>query len=288
MPVYTVDTNLPVATATTLGGIELGSNTALSETYVTAGAGTADRVYPVQLNSARQAAVSVPWTDTVGAITSVNTTVADQGIAITNPTGANVKVDLDITSMTDDGANLAVTDEFVYHDISASKNFKGTIKNILDLGTQGIVSSISASTAVDEVGIIVTDGATATPEIGFSINSLGLLSSKVEPTDELALVDVSPSPVEQKKVTVSKLTEAHQVATTFVTDISAFGAAVGVTKNGEVEHNLGSYDVIVQLYDVDYKTVYACVDRISTNKVQIDGSEFPASGDIRVLVSKVG
>ena len=151
-----------------------------------------------------------------------------------------------------------------------------------------IVSSISASTAVDEVGIIVTDGATATPEIGFSINSLGLISSKVLPGDELAIVEVSESPVEQKKVTVAKLTESHQTATTFATDISAFGAAVVGDTKGEVTHSLGSFDVIVQLYDNDKKTVQACVDRISVDKVQIDGNSFPASGDIRVLISKVG
>jgi len=228
------------------------------------------------------------WRAPAGTILTVNTTVSDQGIAITDASGPNVKVDFDITSITDDGTNLAVTDEFVYHDVTASKNFKGTIKNILDLGTQGIVSSISASTAVDEVGIIVTDGATATPEIGFSINSLGLISSKVLPGDELAIVEVSESPVEQKKVTVAKLTESHQTATTFATDISAFGAAVVGDTKGEVTHSLGSFDVIVQLYDNDKKTVQACVDRISVDKVQIDGNSFPASGDIRVLISKVG
>jgi len=55
---------LPVATTTVLGGIELGSDTALTQTYETGVTGTANRTYPLQLNSARQAAVSVPWTDT--------------------------------------------------------------------------------------------------------------------------------------------------------------------------------------------------------------------------------
>jgi hypothetical protein len=55
---------LPVATSTVLGGVELGSNTALTATYETgtAGTGVANRAYPVQLNAARQAAVYVPWT----------------------------------------------------------------------------------------------------------------------------------------------------------------------------------------------------------------------------------
>ena len=55
---------LPVATNAILGGIELGDNTALTQTYETGGTGTANRTYPLQLNAGRQAAVSVPWTDT--------------------------------------------------------------------------------------------------------------------------------------------------------------------------------------------------------------------------------
>ena len=52
-------------------------------------------------------------------------------------------------------------------------------------------------------------------------------------------------------------------------------------------HNLGSYDVIVQLFDNSTKeTIQACVDRTSTNQVGISGNSFPA-GNIRVLVSKV-
>src|SRR5690606_32104818 len=53
---------LPVATATTLGGIELFSNTvqSVAANAVTA---TASRTYGIQLNSAGQAVVNVPWTD---------------------------------------------------------------------------------------------------------------------------------------------------------------------------------------------------------------------------------
>ena len=52
---------LPVATSTVLGGIELGSDTVLTQTYETGVTGAQNRTYPVQLNANRQAAVSVPW-----------------------------------------------------------------------------------------------------------------------------------------------------------------------------------------------------------------------------------
>jgi hypothetical protein len=68
-------TEIPVATTTILGGIELGSDTALTTTYVTGTAGSTTRSYPVQLNAARQAAVYVPWTDGGEGVTAVTATL---------------------------------------------------------------------------------------------------------------------------------------------------------------------------------------------------------------------
>ena len=74
--------SLPVATTTVLGGIELGSDTALTQTYETGVTGTASRTYPLQLNAARQAAVSVPWTDT----NTQNTYILDKAAGSTDLT----------------------------------------------------------------------------------------------------------------------------------------------------------------------------------------------------------
>ena len=71
---------LPVATSTVLGGIELGSDTTLTQTFESGSTGTASRTYPVQLNSSRQAAVSVPWTDT----NTQNTYVLDKAAGSTD------------------------------------------------------------------------------------------------------------------------------------------------------------------------------------------------------------
>ena len=56
-----------------------------------------------------------------------------------------------------------------------------------------------------------------------------------------------------------------------------------------VTHNLGSQDVIVQLYDASsLDTVFADVVRTSTSVVTIDFSSAPTANDIRVLVTKIG
>ena len=95
VPSYTPAYTLPVATATTLGGVELGSNTALTQAYEAGVTGTASRTYPVQLNAGRQMAVSVPWTDTPGAVIDVDETAPGTSTGtpiVVNPTTGNVLV----------------------------------------------------------------------------------------------------------------------------------------------------------------------------------------------------
>jgi len=56
-----------------------------------------------------------------------------------------------------------------------------------------------------------------------------------------------------------------------------------------VTHNLGSQDVIVQLYDnSSLDTVYADVVRTSTSVVTIGFASAPTTNDIRVLITKIG
>ena len=83
-PDFTISSSsfaLPVATDTTLGGIELFSNT---DQTVIANAVTsvASRTYGIQLNSDDQAVVNVPWVNTTysvgdGGLTEINFTTAD-------------------------------------------------------------------------------------------------------------------------------------------------------------------------------------------------------------------
>jgi hypothetical protein len=72
---------------------------------------------------------------------------------------------------------------------------------------------------------------------------------------------------------------------------STFAANVGdgSATSYAVDHNLGSRDVIVQLYDASsYDTVYADVVRTTTNRVTLTFGAAPSSNDIRILVSKIG
>ena len=69
---------------------------------------------------------------------------------------------------------------------------------------------------------------------------------------------------------------------------SANTFAATITGTATVTHNLGTKDVIIQLYDVTTdETVFADVDRASTNTATITFASTPTNS-IRVLVQKIG
>ena len=69
---------------------------------------------------------------------------------------------------------------------------------------------------------------------------------------------------------------------------SSFSYAATISASGAVTHNLGTKDVIVQLYDtVTSETVFADVVRTSTSAVTVTFGNAPVNA-IRVLVTKVG
>ena len=100
------------------------------------------------------------------------------------------------------------------------------------------------------------------------------LASTPAGTDELLISDGGVL----KRVDVSLLADIIHKQNTF---------AATLTSYGNVTHNLGTYDVIVQLYDAgNYETIKAAVDRTSTNVVAISGNSFPA-GNMRVLITAI-
>ena len=76
------------------------------------------------------------------------------------------------------------------------------------------------------------------------------------------------------------------VTNTQTNSANTFGATI--TDTSTVTHNLGTKDVIIQLYDVTTdETVYADVDRVSINTAAITFATTPANS-VRVLVQKIG
>jgi len=138
----------------------------------------------------------------------------------------------------------------------------------------GDITDVQASTANDELGIVVTDSSGPIPKVGLDIKGLADIGTGLASGDRLPVYDVTGDI--NNYVQASNLAPIVRKASTFASTITSFGT---------VTHGLGSFDVVVQLYDATtYETIYACVDRATIDTVAISGGSFPA-GNIRVLVS---
>ena len=237
---------------------------------------TTARTYKVQVDSSDKLVVNVPWSDTTGAVTSVDKSADNnrKGIFVDPTTGA-VKVGLDIIGQ----ANLtgiSNSDDFIVYDASTTTNKRvgfDVIKAAVPNQTITLSGDVEGS-GTTAITTTITADAVEASMLNNNVISGQTAIGTVAATDELLISDAGTI----KRADVSQLADVIHAANGFAATITAFGT---------VTHNLNSFDVVVQLYDDTTKeTVQACVDRTSVNAVAVSGNSFPA-GDIRVLVSKV-
>jgi len=108
-------------------------------------------------------------------------------------------------------------------------------------------------------------------------------SETVKGIVELATTAEATAGTDTARAVTSAGLAAFAAARSFATSIGD-GSATSYT----VTHNLGTKDVIVQLYDVStFDTVYADVKRNANNTVLVEFTSAPSSNDIRVLVTKI-
>jgi len=150
------------------------------------------------------------------------------------------------------------------------------------LTVEGSTVTVNSETlTVDDNKIVLNDNVTGTPteDAGIIIErgnqtNVELRWDEADDDWEFTAFNHAGTPA----LTTYKIPTTYKVA---IGDGSATSIAVS--------HMLGSRDVIVQLYDTSsYETVIADVVRTDTNRITITFGAAPASGDVTVLVSKVG
>ena len=154
-----------------------------------------------------------------------------------------------------------------------------TVQNNIDLAslTQVGIGNVNASTVNDNLGLRVTYSS-GTAIVGLDVDSL-TQGTPASDNSDAYLPYYDDAAGENKKITFAQLSTEINTGTSFAATISA---------TGTITHNLGTRDVIIQLYDtVTYETVYADVDRISTTQATITFATTPTNS-IRVLVQKIG
>jgi len=178
---------------------------------------------------------------------------------------------------------------------NSSEVFSGTKGNldINNISLSGSITSVDGA-APTNGQILIGNGsnndmqlATITAGEGIDItNAAGSITIDAEDssTTNKGVVQLSTDAEALAGTDTAKVvTPAGLAARSFSTSIGD-GSATSIT----VTHNLNSRDVIIQLYDnSSYDTVFADVVRTTVDTATISFAAAPASGDIRVLVTKI-
>jgi hypothetical protein len=180
-----------------------------------------------------------------------------------------------------------------------------TVQNNIDLATTttvGIASFSSDNFAVSAAGAVTikdngvilgteTTGnyvATVGEGAGIDVTGSGTEGAAVTVTLDLNELTVGTTPTHLSGNDGSGNTRKFTIAEVADEVSAANGFAATISASGTVTHNLGTNDVIIQLYDtVTLETVYADMDRSSVNAVDITFASTPTNS-IRVLVQKIG
>ena len=178
---------------------------------------------------------------------------------------------------------------------NSSEVFSGTKGNldINNISLSGSITSIDGA-APTNGQILIGNGsnndmqlATITPGEGIDITNVAggiTIDAEDSSTTNKGVVQLATDAEALAGTDTAKvITPAGLATRSFSTSIGD-GSATSIT----VTHNLNSRDVIIQLYDnSSYDTVFADVVRTTVDTATISFAAAPASGDIRVLVTKI-
>jgi hypothetical protein len=251
-----------------VGGIGITANAndiAITNTGVTAasyGSGTAIPVIAINAQ---------------GQITSASTAAISTDLTLAADSGSNDVVTVGTDTLTFAGTSNEIETTVSNNQIQIGLPNNVTVGNNLTVSNDLVVS-----------GDLQVTGTTTTNNVETVSTSNGVIfEGSVADENELTLLAGTISA--DRTVTLPDATGTVALTTDITGRLYATSIGDGSATAYTVTHNLGSKDVIVQLYDnSSFDTVYADVVRTSTSVVTVTFAAAPTSNDIRVLISKVG
>ena len=222
-------------------------------------------------------AIPVIAVNAQGQITSASTAAISSSLTIAADLGSNDVVTIGTDTLTFAGTSNEIETTVTNNQIQVGLPNDVTVSNNLSVGNNLVVS-----------GNLQVTGTTTTNNVETVSTSNGVIfEGSVADANELTLLAGSLSA--DRTVTLPDATGT--VALTSDITSRSFAASIGDGSNTSytVTHNLGTKDVIVQLYDTSSNdTVFADIVRTSTSVVTVSFTSAPTTNDIRVLISKIG
>ena len=223
-----------------------------------------------------------------GSATSIPTFTVDAQGRLTAAGSASITTTLTIDgdSTTQDVA-LATDDLKIIgtaNEIETAVTKSGTDVSL----TIGLPSDVTIGNDLTVLGDLQVTGTTTTNNVETVSTSNGVIfEGSVADANEVTLL--AGTVTADRTITLPDATGTVALTSDITGRTYATSIGDGSATSYTVTHNLGSQDVIVQLYDVSsLDTVFADVVRTSTSVVTIDFSSAPTANDIRVLVTKIG
>ena len=259
-------------------GVDITAGTGLSGTV-----STTSGQHTQTINLANTAVTAGSY----GSATSIPTFTVDAQGRLTAAGSASITTTLTIDGdSTTQDVSLAADDLKIIgttNEIETAVTKSGTDVSL----TIGLPSDVTISNDLTVLGDLQVTGTTTTNNVETVSTSNGIIfEGTVADAHEGTLL----AGVLTADVTYTLPDKTGTVAmTSDITDrFYAVSIGDGSATSYTVTHNLGSQDVIVQLYDASsLDTVFADVVRTSTSVVTIDFATAPTANDIRVLVTKI-
>jgi len=211
---------------------------------------------------------------TYGSATAIPEIVVDAQGRITGVTNRSISTELTVDGDTGSASTSLAADDL---------QFLGTSNEITTAVTKvgtDVKVTIGLPTNVTIAGDLNVTGKTVTTNVETVSTSNGVVFEGSAANDhEVTLL--AGTVTADRTITLPDATGTVQLVNT-----STFAATLSAT--GTVTHNLSTRDIIVQLFDtVSYETVFADVDRNTTNQITVTFSATPTN-DVRVLITKIG